>query len=109
MSIKLKAKVFYFFVLILLILTTLSALYDGGYHIQGGAIAGIALASIVTSLLPFFISMNLFNKYEQKSNEKEHLKAWALLVYCFCFPVKIYIIYLNLALLMFGGDGWSFG
>lgn len=109
MNIKLKAKVFYFLVLILLIVTTLSALYNGGYHIQGGAIAGIALASIVLSLVPFFISMHLFNKYEQRSNEKEHLKTWDLLVYFFCFPVKIWIIYLNLALIIFGGDNWSFG
>lgn len=109
MSIKSKARYFYITVLIVVIGTTLSALYDGGYHIEGGTLAAIAFASIITSLLPFFIAMHLFSKYELSAYEKTHLKVWGLLIYFFCFPVKIWIIYLNLALLINGGDGWSFG
>jgi len=109
MRIRLKAKIFYITVLILLTGTTLLALYDGGYHIDGGAIAGIVFASILTSLLPFYISMNLFNKYELSHNEMTHLKAWGLTIYLFCFPVKNWIIYWNLILLLNGGGGWSFG
>ncbi len=109
MSIRLKARFFYITVLIMLIGTTLVALYDGGYHIEGGAIAGIALASIITSLLPFFISMHLLKQYELNSNKKTYLKVWGLIIYFFCFPVKSWIIYSNLVLLINDGDGWSFG
>lgn len=109
MHIKLKARFFYITVLIILTGTTLSALYDGGYHTEGGAIAGIAFVSIITSLLPFYVSMHLFNKYEFSNNEKPYLKIWGLIIYAFCFPVKIWIIYSNLALLIMGGDRWSFG
>jgi hypothetical protein len=109
MSLKLKARFFYITVLMILTGTTLVALYDGGYHIEGGAIAGIASASIITSLLPFFISMHLFKKYELSSNEKTYLKVWGLIIYFFCFPVKIWIIISNLELLINGGSGWAFG
>jgi len=84
-------------------------LYDGGYHINGGIIAGLALASAVTSLLPFFISMRLFRKYESNSAERSHLKVWGLIIYFFCFPVKTWIIVSNVLLLINGGDGWAFG
>ncbi len=90
-------------------MTTLAALYDGGYHISGGAIAGIAFASLITSLLPFFISMQLFKKYESNKEEKGHLKLWGSIIYVFCFPVKIWIIISNLVLLINGGSGWAFG
>jgi hypothetical protein len=109
MSLILKAKFLFITVLIILTGTTLAALYDGGYHIQSGAIAGIAFASIITSLLPFFISMHLFKKYELSANEKTSLKVWGLIIYSFCFPVKIWIIILNLELLINGGGGWAFG
>lgn len=109
MSLKLKARYFYITVLIILTGTTLAALYDGAYHIEGGAIAGIASASIITSLLPFFISMQLFKKYELSSNEKTNIKVWGLIIYFFCFPVKIWIIISNLELLINGGSGWAFG
>ena len=109
MSLKLKARIFYITVLMILTGTMIAALYDGGYHIGGGAIAGIAFASIITSLLPFYISMHLFKKYELSSNEKTYLKVWGLIIYFSCFPVKSWIIYSNIVLLINGGDGWSFG
>lgn len=109
MSLLLKAKYFYIIVLMLLIGTTLAALYDGAYHIAGGAIAGIAFASSITSLLPLFISMHLFKKYELSAHQKTSLKVWGLLIYFFCFPVKIWIIISNLDVLINGGSGWAFG
>lgn len=109
MSLKLKARFFYILVLVILTGTTVAALYDGGYHIEGGAIAGIAFASVITSLLPYFISMRLFTKYELGSNEKTNLKVRGWTIYALCFPVKIWIIILNLDLLINGGTGWSFG
>ena len=109
MNLQSKARYFYITILLILTGTTFAALYDGGYHIEGGAIAGIAFASIITSLLPFFISMNFFKKHELSSIEKKHLKVRGLIIYSFCFPVKIWIIISNLELLLLGGSGWSFG
>lgn len=109
MSLKSGVRFFYIAVILLLIATTLGALYDGGYHINGGAMAGIALASIITSFVPFFVSMYLFKKYEVSSDRKTYLKVLGFIVYLFCFPVKSWIIYLNLDLLINGGGGWAFG
>ena len=109
MKLRSRARTFYITVVILLIATTLAALYDGGYHMEGGAIAGIAGASIITSFLPFFISMHLFKKHALNTNGNGYFKVWGAVIYFFCFPVKSLIIYLNLALLITGGDGWSLG
>lgn len=109
MSLKIKASFFFIIVISILTSTTLAALYDGGYHIEGGVIAGIAVASIISSLLPFFVSMHLFKKYELSYNQKTYLKVWGLIIYFFCFPVKIWMIISNVALLINGGSGWAFG
>ncbi|MBK7298927.1 MAG: hypothetical protein IPI91_20905 [Flavobacteriales bacterium] len=54
-----------------------------------------------------------FNAFVQKhalnTNGNGHFKMWGAVIYFFCFPVKSLIIYLNLALLITGGDGWSLG
>ncbi|TNF48291.1 MAG: hypothetical protein EP305_05925 [Bacteroidetes bacterium] len=89
--------------------TTVLALLDGGFHIAGGAIAGVAAVSAITSLLPFFLSIYLLKKYEQSERTKTYLKIIAILLYLTCFPVKLYIIYLNTDMLINGGPGWSFG
>ncbi|MES2477968.1 MAG: hypothetical protein V4561_02700 [Bacteroidota bacterium] len=104
-----KAKTFYISVIAILICTTLFALYDGGYGIEGGTMAGIALASIIISFLPFYLSLKLFNKYSSNSEKRMSLKFWALFFYIFCFPIKIWIIYCNIAMVINGGKGWSFG
>ena len=109
MKIRQNLRIIYNSIIILLVLTTTTALYDGGYHISGGVIAAIAFTSIITSLLPFFISMRLLKKYELNVEEKSKFKFWALIVYSFCFPVKIWIIISNLELLINGGSGWAFG
>jgi hypothetical protein len=109
MKIRQNLQIIYISILIILVVTTLAALYDGGYHISGGMIAGIAFASLITSLLPFFISMHLFKKYESNKKEKGYLQVWGSIIYLFCFPVKLWIIISNLVLLINGGSGWAFG
>jgi hypothetical protein len=104
-----KAFITYIAVLLLLVITTLLALIDGGYHMEGGSIAGIALGSSITSLLPFFLSRFLFKKYESHPTEKKGLKTQGLIVYLFCFPVKLLVIWSNVDLLINGGTGWAFG
>jgi hypothetical protein len=104
-----KATIIYIAVLLLLIVTTLLALMDGGYHISGGPIAALAFASMVTSLLPFFMSLLLFKKVEKRPHASRLYKIWGVIVYLFCFPVKVLIIYANIDLLVNGGEGWAFG
>jgi|GEM_PF-3357209 len=104
-----KASLIYIAVLVMLTFTTIIALMDGGYHIAGGWMAGAAFVSAITSIIPFVISRVLFKKYEANPDEKKKLKAWGLIIYLFCFPVKLWIIYCNIDLLIHGGGGWAFG
>ena len=69
-------KIIYIFIIAILATTTLMALYDGGYHIGGGVITGIAIGSTITSLIPFFASISLFKKYEIDQTKKSHFKIW---------------------------------
>jgi hypothetical protein len=109
MKLRKIARIIFITAIAILAITTLAALLDGGYHIAGGAIVGIAIASAITSLLPFFISMHLFKKYESNPGERSKFKAWGIAIYIFCFPVKTWIIFSNILLLINGGDGWAFG
>ena len=104
-----KALITYLIVLAGLITTTLAALYDGGYHIAGGIIAGIAFASVITSLIPYFIAMYFFKKIEETNSNKLKYKIFGWIFFSFCFPVKIWIILSNLNLLINGGERWAFG
>ena len=104
-----KLLITYLIVLAVLIITTLAALYDGGYHIAGGFIAGIGFASIVTSLLPYFISRYFFKKFKERSSDNFNYEIYGWIFFLFCFPVKIWIIVFNLSLLINGGDRWAFG
>lgn len=109
MGIRKATQIIYIAIFILLAGTTWAALYDGGYHIAGGAIAGLAAGSAVLSLLPFFVSQRLFRRFEEKPGANRRFKRWGIVVFSFCFPVKAWIILSNLALLIFGGEGWVFG
>ncbi|MFT5859671.1 MAG: hypothetical protein ACI865_001775 [Flavobacteriaceae bacterium] len=104
-----NAQIIYIVIVIIVIASTLWALYDGGYHIAGGLIAGIALGSIITSFLPFFTSMYLLKKCENEVTARLQLKISALILFSLCFPVKLWIIYSNIDLLINGGAGWAFG
>jgi predicted Co/Zn/Cd cation transporter (cation efflux family) len=109
MNLRRNTTIIYITILFLLTATTLAALYNGGYQIGGEVVAIIAFVSIITSLLPFFISMRLFKKQESNPKGNTNLKVWGLIIYLFCFPVKCWIIISNIILLINGGDGWSFG
>jgi hypothetical protein len=104
---KAKTRRFYIAILTLLLVTTSYALFDGFWGISSGVISIIAFISIITSLLPFFIAMRLFAKYELTG--RKAFNVWGWISYIFCFPVKIYIIYLNLFGIIVGGDRWAFG
>ena len=109
MDFRAKIISIYLFTLFMLITTTIIALIDGGYHIGGSVIAWIAFGSIITSLLPFFLSMFLFKKYEKGQRENLLFKIFGLIIYSFCFPIKLWIIYSNIDMYFNGGSHWAFG
>jgi hypothetical protein len=86
----------------------LAALYNGGYHVAGGIIAGIAFASILTSLVPYYLAMHFLEKFQDQNNAVKY-KVLGLVLYSFCFPVNIWIIISNVNLLINGGERWAFG
>ncbi len=102
-------KFFYFTVLVVLTATSIKALTESCYIIGGAVIGVIAVVSILTSLIPYFISQSMFRKYEANPDEKKHLKIWGLIIYLFCFPVKLWVIYVNIEMLKEGCGGWNFG
>ena len=104
-----KVLIAYLIVLFILITSTLAALLDGGYHIAGGNIAGIAFGSVITSLVPYYIAIYFFKKYEEAHSNKIKYKILGLVFFSFCFPVKIWIIFSNLSILIIGGERWAFG
>jgi hypothetical protein len=107
-KVRKKALRTYLIVLAGLISTTLAALYDGGYHIAGGIVAGVAFASVISSLIPYFIAMYFFEKFEETDSNKFNFKIFGWVFFIFCFPVKIWIILSNLNLLINGGERWAF-
>ena len=104
-----KAQIVYNSVLLVLTITTVWALLDGGYHIAGGLMGAIAVGSAIASLFPFLLSRYLLKKYETMSDNKMRYKVFGLLIYSFCFPVKLWVIYSNVDIIVNGGNGWAFG
>jgi hypothetical protein len=108
-KLKVIFRTIYLLVLVILLVTTAMMLWDGSYLWGSLVIAAAAILSILTSLIPYFISMKLLKIFEDNPTEKKHLKTWAFVIYTFCFPVKLCIIYINVYMLINGGPRWAFG
>ncbi|MDG1332805.1 MAG: hypothetical protein P8P74_10765 [Crocinitomicaceae bacterium] len=106
---KRRARYIYIILVLLLITTTVMALLDGGYHIIGGLMAAVAAGGLITSLLLYFISMSLFDRYESHAKSNLTVKVLAIIFFILCFPVNLWVIYSNLEILITGGPGWAFG
>lgn len=104
-----RTLIIYVSVLLMLVFTTLIALYDGGYQRDAPVIVGVAIGSIVLSFIPFLVSRLLLKKYENGAGKESHYRLWVMIVFLFCFPVKLMVIYSNISLLIHGGSGWAFG
>ena len=103
-----KVIVAYLIIVAAVVSTTIAALLDGGYHIAGGIMAGIAAGSILTSLVPFFMALYFFKKWETSPDKIPYsILGWVF--FSFCFPVKTWVILSNLSLLIYGGERWAFG
>lgn len=77
--------------------------------IGAGVTAGIGFVSAITSLAPFFISRYLFKKSEPYMHYRHRYKTAAIIVYFFCFPVKIWSIVVMIYFLVHGESRWAFG
>ncbi|AEA45572.1 hypothetical protein Fluta_3603 [Fluviicola taffensis DSM 16823] len=71
-------------------------------------LVGIGLGSIVTSLVPYFISMELLKQYETKP-ERKAFKIFGIILYIFCFPIKIWVIFAIIYEILYGNNHWNFG
>ena len=103
-----NALVIYLSVLCMVILLTIVSLSNGA-GIEAGVVAGIAIASCTTSLIPFFISRHLFKKAETSAHYPNQYKIAGIIVYVFCFPVKIWTVYVTIYLMIHGESRWAFG
>ena len=104
---KKNALIIYLFVItIVLVLVPIQLIYGTGPKIIGSIVLGIGLASCVTSLLPFFVSRDLFRKAASHNVNRRRYKLAAIIVYIFCFPVKIWAICVLIYLLYYGEQRW---
>lgn len=103
------ARIIYIVVILILAISTYLAVWNGGYHIATGLYIGLAVISAATSMLPFFVSMHFFKKAEDNREQASQFNLLGLLFYPFCFPVKLWVIYSNVDLLINGGPDWAFG
>ena len=77
-------------------------------YILFSILVGIGLVSIITSLLPYFIAMYLFRQYE-KDPENKTAKIWGIILYCCCFPVKLFVIFASIYEMLYEDNHWNFG
>lgn len=103
-----KLRLIYLMVIAcVLVITAVSLLYMNT-HISNLVLAGIALISIITSLIPYFLSMYILKKYEAEP-ENTSYKIFGIAVYACCFPIKIWIVFVTIYEMLFGNDHWAFG
>lgn len=103
-----KLRLIYLLVIaFLLVLTATSLLYARGDEISNIVLGGIALASIITSLAPYFLSMYFFKKAEAENNQQH--QVFGVIFYILCFPIKTWVIIATIYGLLYGNDRWAFG
>ncbi|WP_343633115.1 hypothetical protein [Fluviicola sp.] len=103
-----KLRLIYLLVIAcLLVITAISLLHAGGDQIDSTVLAGIAFASIITSLVPFFMSMYFLKKSEKENSER--YRVWGIILYVLCFPVKALVILATIYEILFGSNHWAFG
>lgn len=106
---KQNALIIYLFVVIAFFLLIPIQIVNGRTGIVSGVVTGIGFASVITSLLPFFVSRHLFKKAESYTHYRRKYQIAAIIVYLFCFPVKLWAIYMMIYLIYHGEGRWAFG
>lgn len=107
LNMRKKLRLIYLLVIaFVLVITAVSLVYPGS-HISNIVLAGIALISIITSLLPYFISMYVFKKYEDERDKSYKIVGIAL--YLCSYPFMIWVIYATIYEMLSGTNHWAFG
>lgn len=98
MNLTIRQKAIYLFlILILMVISiTLIALYQGVYSYYDVVFAALALAIILISLIPFFISLYLFKAYLEHPEKNTKKKYLGLFSYFFCFPLNLWFLFISL-------------
>ena len=104
-----KLRLIYLVSIAVLLVVTATSLLYAGTHISNIVLAGIALASIPASLIPYFISMYLFKKFETEKPTNRKYKVFGIIIYAFCSPVKAWVIIATIYEILFGSNHWAFG
>lgn len=102
------ARLIYLIVIAVLLVITATSLLYANTHISNIILAGIALTSIVTSLIPYFISIYIFKKYETEPENKT-LKIFGIALYLCCYPIMLWVIYATIYEILFGNNHWALG
>lgn len=103
-----KLRLIYLIVIACVLVITAVSLLSMNTRISNIVLAGLALISIITSLVPFFISMHVLKKYEAEPENKS-LKIVGIAVYLCCFPIKTWVIIATIYEMLFGNNHWAFG
>lgn len=103
-----NALFIYLFVVAALIIVIAITL-AGHPGIEAEVVSGIGFISIITSFAPFFVSRYLFKKGELYTHHRKRYRIWGMILYVFCFPVKLWAIYVLIYLLVHGEPRWAFG
>ncbi len=98
MNLTIRQKAIYWFLIVVLmvITITITGFYQGVYGYYDVVFAGIALAIILISLIPFFISLYLFKAYLVNPEKNIKKKYLGLFSYFFCFPLNLWFIFTSL-------------
>lgn len=103
-----KLRLIYLIVIAcVLVITAVSLLYMST-RIDTMVLGSLALISIITSFVPFFISMYVLKKYETEPENKS-LKVFGIALYLCCFPIKTWVILATIYEMLFGSSHWAFG
>lgn len=103
-----KLRLIYLSVIACVLIVISTALLYAGTHIDIIVLAGLGLMSIITSLVPYFLSMYVFKKYEAEPDNKAY-KVFGIVLYLCCFPIKVWVIFVTIHEMLFGTNHWAFG
>lgn len=103
-----KLTLIYLLVLALTIIVTAVSVFFTSTSITTTVLAVLAIISIITSLVPYFLSMYILKKHEAEPDNTSY-KVFGIAVYLCCFPIKIWGIFAAIHEMLFGNNHWAFG
>ena len=103
------AKNFYFFSIIVFVVSSLIAVFQGCYGIGTYAVVALMLGTLIISLIFYFTAMYFFEKSETNGANNLTFRVIWIFSYLLSFPFNIFIIFLNIEAIIKGPAHWAFG